>query len=615
MFSSKSYTTNNTFSTPQRITFTVKNFSGGLNNTTSPARLNDNETPNLLNIRFRMDGILEKRSGLTKYTYHNPAMSVEGILRNLWVIRPKPGVETLLMHVDEDFIYIREDGTPVFIPWGQYGEYKPVSGVQFMDKFYLVDGTEHIRFFKIEDLETMSLPRIFFISSPPEGFTPNPKPATKGVTREEQFNGHRWKAWYEPCQYELEDGYKGTNMQTNYCNMLIVHKDRLYATGNPNDPNMVYISDILNPYYFPASLPVQLPPDGDRVTCMRVFNDSIIFGRENDVYVLSGNTNRDTSESYLLKKLNTHTGIMNNNCADIIHNFMFYVGSDGNCYKLKNTTSSDLILATQKLNKKVNLFNKPIGKNIFDIRDCHTGYDPFNEEWWIQLDDLSIIYNYQLMAWTIYSGTENVKLFTYKGKFLLGRDRCEVMYFDDSVCYDYDYEYPELKLPIPCYWTSKDIDFGSPIRIKQIRDTYVVSEVYDNKRTDVRVKYDIDYVSVENESKVESEIALWGKAIWDKNRFIASNISRSLPIMVGRRGKTFKIWIGNGYKFKDYVTELPHQEKTTVGDLFYCNGKFYVRTPRDYDTRSYYQELSEEELYQPMRIYEISGLYEFKGYR
>ena len=32
-------------------------------------------------------------------------------------------------------------------------------------------------------------------------------------------------------------------MQTNKCNMLIVHKDRLYATGNPYDPNMVYISD------------------------------------------------------------------------------------------------------------------------------------------------------------------------------------------------------------------------------------------------------------------------------------------------------------------------------------------------------------------------------------
>ena len=616
MFNSKSFINNSSVpASPQRITFTVKNFTGGLNNTSSPSRLNDNESPNLLNVRFRKDGLLEKRSGLTKYTFHNPAHNIEGKLRRLWVLRPEPGVETLLMHVDEDFVYVRSDGTPIFIPWGQDGVYKPVSGVQFMDKFFLVDGANHIRYFKLEDLETMDLPRIYFISTPPYEYTPNPKPATKGEWKEELFKGHRWRAWYEPCQYELEDGYKGTNMQTNKCNMLIVHKDRLYATGNPDDPNMVYISDILNPFYFPASLPVQLPPNGDKINCMRVFADSIIFGRDKDVYALHGNTNRDTEEAYTLKKINTHTGIANDHCADVIHNFMFYVGTDGNCYKLKTTNSSELILATQQLNTKVNLFEKPLSKTISDVRNCHTGYDPYNGEWWIQLGDLSLIYNYQLMAWTVYSGTENVIMFNYRDKFLLGRDRSEVMYFDDNVCYDYDYEYPELKLPIPCYWTSKDIDFGSPIRIKQIRDTYVVSEVYDSKRCDVRVKYDIDYVSVENENRVESEIALWDKAIWDKSRFIASNISRSLPIMVGRRGKTFKIWIGNGYKFKDYVTELPHQQETEVGDLFYCNGKFYVRQPRNYETREYYRELEEEELYQPMKIYEISGLYEFKGYR
>ena len=68
---------------------------------------------------------------------------------------------------------------------------------------------------------------------------------------------------------------------------------------------MVYISDILNPYYFPASLPIQLPPDGDKINCMRVFADSIIFGRDKDVYVLHGNTNRDGDESYTLKKI-TH---------------------------------------------------------------------------------------------------------------------------------------------------------------------------------------------------------------------------------------------------------------------------------------------------------------------
>ena len=616
MFNSKSYMRSSAkYTQPQRITFSVKNFTGGLNNTSVPSRLSDSESPNLMNVRFRKDGLLEKRSGLNRFDFYDPSQSIEGVLRDLWVLRPEPGVETLLMHVDEDFIYVRRDGTCIFIPWGQDGVYKPVSGVQFMDKFFLVDGANHIRFFKLEDLETMDLPRIFFISSPPGGFTPAPKPAIEGVYREEQYNGHRWKCWYEPCQYELEDGYKGTNMQTNGCNMLIVHKDRLYATGNPDDPNMVYISDVLNPYYFPSALPVQLPPDGDKINCMRIFSDKIIFGRDNDVYALSGNTNRETDEAYQLNKLNTHTGIANNRCADVVHNFMFYVGTDGNCYKLKNTSSSEIVLTTTQLNQKVNFFDKPLYKTIGDIKDCHTGYDPYNGEWWVQLDDLSVIYNYQLMAWTVYSGTENNKLFTFKDKFLLGRPRSEIMYFDDYIYYDYDYDYPELKLPIACYWTSKDIDFGSPIRIKQIRDTYIVSETFNNIRSDVRVKYDIDYVSIESENRVESEIAMWGKAIWDKSRFISSNISRSLPIMVGRRGKTFKIWIGNGYKFKNYVMELPHQEESEVGDLFYCDGKFYVRIPRDYETRQYYRELDEEELYQPMKIHEISGLYEFKGYR
>ena len=45
MFGSKS--SKKTYTAPQRTTFTVKNFTGGLNNTTSPSRLADNESPNL----------------------------------------------------------------------------------------------------------------------------------------------------------------------------------------------------------------------------------------------------------------------------------------------------------------------------------------------------------------------------------------------------------------------------------------------------------------------------------------------------------------------------------------------------------------------------------------
>ena len=41
MFSTKSMTTNNTYTKPTRITFSIKNFTGGLNNVVSPSRISD----------------------------------------------------------------------------------------------------------------------------------------------------------------------------------------------------------------------------------------------------------------------------------------------------------------------------------------------------------------------------------------------------------------------------------------------------------------------------------------------------------------------------------------------------------------------------------------------
>ena len=43
-------------------------------------------------------------------------------------------------------------------------------------------------------------------------------------------------------------------------NLIAIHKDRLYVSGSEFDPNMIWISDILNPYYFPASIFSTFPP-------------------------------------------------------------------------------------------------------------------------------------------------------------------------------------------------------------------------------------------------------------------------------------------------------------------------------------------------------------------
>ena len=622
MFSTKSMTTNNTYTKPTRITFSIKNFTGGLNNVVSPSRISDSESPDLLNVRFRKDGVLEKRSGLASYNFLAPGHTINGDLNGAWVIKVDDLREGLLLHVNRDLIYVTTQGIPVYIPWGQASQLRSIelSVAQFQDKIYFVDNGLRVHFLKIEELEDDNpSPNIYYICDPPVGFTPKPKPATKGVTKEAPSvygKPNMIDTWYEPCEYELEDGYKGLNVTENFRKRYIcVHKDRLYIAGNDEDSNMLYISDILNPFYFPASLPIQTPPDGDRIVALKEFGDSLIIGRKDSMFALTGNTNRPGDEAYKLTKITTHTGVVNHKCIDNVQGFLFYVGNDSNLYKMSYAITDTPTLLTRKLNNTVDLKKAPLNKTKEEINNAHTFYDKYNGEWWVQLGKDSLVYNYDYQAWTRHTGCDNRMMLHYQDKFTLCRENCTFTYFDDSVYYDYDFEYPTLRLPIPCYWTSKDIDFGEATRIKQIRDTYLVSEVFDEKKCDIRVKYDVDYVPIENESRVESEISLWDKARWDKNRFISTNIARSLPIMVGRRGRTFRAWIGNGYVFKDYVEELPHQSESNPGDLFFCNGKFYVRTPRDYETREYYRELSEDELYQPMKIYELSGLYEFKGYR
>lgn len=622
MFNTKSMLTNTKYSTPQRITFAIKNFTGGLNNVMSPNRISDSQSPDLLNVRFRKDGVLEKRSGLSKYNFLAPGYSINGDLNGAWVIKVGDDGEGLLLHVNRDLIYVTTCGIPVYIPWGQDSQLHSVelSVAQFQNKIYFVDNGLKIHFLKIDELEEPNpSPNIYYICDPPKDFTPKPKPATKGVYKEAPSVYDRPNmidTWYEPCEYEIEDGYKGVNVTESFRKRYIcVHKDRLYVTGNDDDSNMVYISDILNPCYFPASLPIQTPPDGDRIVALKEFGQSLIIGRRDSMFALTGNTNRPGDEEYRLTKISTHTGVANHRCLDTAQGFLFYVGNDSNLYKMSYAITDTPTLLTKKLNTTVDLKKPPLNKSIYDISNAHTFYDKYNGEWWVQIGKDSLVYNYDYMAWTRHTGCDNRMMLHYQDKFTLCRENCTFTYFDDTVYYDMDYEYPTLRLPIPCYWTSKDIDFGEATRIKQIRDTYVVSEVFDENKCDIRVKYDVDYVPIENESRIESEISLWNKALWDKSRFISTNIARSLPIMVGRRGRTFRAWIGNGYVFKDYVTELPHQSESNPGDLYYCDGKFYVRTPRNYETREYYRELDEDELYQPMKIYEISGLYEFKGYR
>lgn len=751
------------YTTPKRFDFRLNDFTGGICNTVTESRIKTNEASDLLNVRFEQDGLLKKRSGFSLDKKFGELLhGLKGSLLRVFVVEPASTTKKgyLLLVDGKRMAYVTTEDKVIVMPWNRAVSTNSIDGCQFGDKFFFVDGGVYINFFKIKELETGDDKKVFhyMVSKPPGDFVPKPKPATKGEWKEKEYPGSLTAKsyWYEPCQAEMEDGYKGTNVcEKFFGTMCRVHKDRLYIAGNIGrtsadidpDPNTIYISDIMNPVYFPASLPLQTPPTGDKITCLRQFNDALIVGRKDDIYAVHGNSNRmDSSQQFTLKKINTHTGIANNYSADTIFNFLFYVGSDGNCYKLTSTSTSVELLATQQVNQKIDFKLPPFNKDISEIVASHTAFDPIRGEWHIQVGNDTFVYNYRNFAWVRWKGVECMQFISTDDKFFYVKDDGSFYIIDENIFYDMSLEYPELRIPIQFYWVSKNIDFDTPSRIKQIRDTFLISEIIGTHPSDIRVKYEADYVAVTKEHNISSEVARWNLAKWDEHRFVYKNIIRSLPIMVGRRCRNFKVFIGNGYEFKGVYGTLPAPQSSEEGELYYLRnfeqppnlytgilenggidgttgslidnddryirtynsislntqGKyeitiqhkhehlittvlmydtsdkylgckycsyddgyifetipntakvklsftdattgdlldnqeitileirkylqhdlpdpiypdgFYIRTKRDSETRTYYKKMYDKDLYQPVKIHEINGIYELRGYR
>lgn len=585
---------NNTkYTEPERFTFRLNDFTGGINNTTTETRIKINEASDMLNVRFEQDGLLKKRGGFrVDKKFSELITGISGSLLRVFQIEPTGTHDKgyLILTDGFDMIYITTKGNVKIIPWKKNEHVSTIDGCQFGDKFMIVDGSKYISFFMIKELESdtgvKEDDKVWrYLIANPWG-TPKPSPAYKGEYLEKPFDGEEdtTKLYcYQPCEYELEDGYKGTSMcEGLYATMIRSYKDRLVVAGNIGgtnkeelpDPNMIYMSDIMNPVYFPSGLPVQTPPTGDKITCLRLFNDGLIIGRKEDIYYLTGNTNRtDASTLFNLSKINTHTGIANNYCSDIVFNYLFYIGSDGNCYKITSTSTSELLLNTQQVNIKVDFKLPPFNKTLSEIQKAHTGFDPTRGEWYVQIGYDTFIYNYHNFAWVRWNGIECVQFISSPDKFYYIKEDCSFNVIDDEIMYDTYSKDPDIKIPIHMYWSSKNIDFDMPSRVKQIRDTFLISEIVGDSPSTINISYETDYVAVTKEHTINNEVAKWNMAIWDTYRFVSKNIIRSLPIIVGRRCRNFKVLIQNGYKFKSIVNQLPQPNECEEGDLFYLRNR------------------------------------------
>ena len=605
--------------TNTKLSFVLNDFSGGLVNNVNDAKMRDNQSPDMLNMMFRIDGLLQKRPGTI---FINETPFVDDLIRV--IPYEYEANREVLLYLNSQGLYYKSNDEFKCV-WENNGF--DLKYAHFMGTLYFTDGL-FIYSYNHTDKKTCK------IVNPPSDFTPNPKPAVTGVHKDKLIKTlssgvNVYEKWYEPCQYELEDGYKGSNFIPPCIDCFIVHKDRLYISGGSFSSNMIWISDLLDPFYFPSALPIQTPPDDDVITAFHVYNDELIIGRRDSIYALFGNTNRnDSIEQYRLIKVNSHTGMANSYSADNVYHMMFFAGTDGNFYKLNPPTTSNNTLYTSQLNTTLDITMPPFNLVSDDIRSAITIFDGTNGLWYVQIADITLVYSYQLRAWTRYNHIDATTFFKLNNVVHFSRlTGCIYRFADKEGNQKYYDDYFDLdtgdviQLPICAYWTSRNMDLGSPSRVKQFRDTYITSECFDDYATTINVKYEVDYVDIREEFKIENEVSKWDRAIFDVSKFVSRNIDRSLPLMINRRGRTIKVYFGCGYEYWGSMPTVPPPGLISEYQLVYVkeDENLYLRVPRrdGYTDKKdkYFIEFPEEELNQALLVHNIMGIYELKGYR
>lgn len=582
---------------PNKVhTFSLTNFVGGLNNRSEV--LQPNQCSDVLNMIFADDTVMEKRRGSTIVD----TLTLNGELTFIDEYKPYNDTDVL----------IRATKTEIYVGNMKVANINgQITGVNFAGKYFFADGEKFYVWGKFPQTSTtyeevIGTPDANYllmeVVNPPQGFTPLGTEHTRGKVKYDYTNR---KVWYEPCQNEIEDPYKKSNVLPQNPRYIIVHNGRLFISGSKKDNDNVFISDLNNPYYFPVSLPMQLPPNSDKVVGLHVYDNSVVVGREEDIYVITGMTNRTDMgvPVFRLQKVNTHTGFANHYAVNVAHNYLFFMGSDGNAYALASVQGNERALASSILSRTVDFFRPPVNLTKQDIYEASSIF--FDDKWYITMKDKIMIYSYRHQAWTMYNNLHARSFYKFNNILFWGNK-------DGQLCMPSE-DYLDQGKPYEAYWTSKNFDMDDANAYKQFREFFIIAHTYENVTSDIRLTFDVDYVDIKSKVLIKNEVSVWGRARWG-DRFIARNINASLPFTIGRRGRSIRFTFRNGYFPSTPVqtfSELQGYLGKKEGTLVYVQdeGKYYlfedgVWTPKTID-----------ELNQGMKIYQVNGDYEYRGKR
>jgi hypothetical protein len=301
------------------------------------------------------------------------------------------------------------------------------------------------------------------------------------------------------------------------CNRILLHWERIVLYGDPNNKDMIYISDLERPDYIPTLNTLRFEnKEQEGLTAVVKFRDSLVAFTPHSIQGLNGRGPEDYSRTFL----SSSVGCIAPYSAQVMENYIAFLSLEG-VYVLKTLGYSETRANVEKIDSLVD--------NIV-YRDANACAITANGQYQIVFPDRKtrLRYYYVDKVWTkdVSDKLDFSRMYEFQGTvYGLSSSKTAFLKSDPSVWDDDGHVYEDR-------YVFKDYDFGEPYNPKKLKEMQLLlgQKVY----TNLSVSVYADGAPILSPDASYAEINANDEVVW---------VDKELPNVTIDAGTTLGSWM------------------------------------------------------------------------
>ena len=316
------------------------------------------------------------------------------------------------------------------------------------------------------------------------------------------------------------------------CTRLLQRGQRMFALGDPQNPNYLYFSAIGNPADFqPSSIVKAVTDDVDVLTGLCLFSDSLLAFKKNEVFRWSG---WDPASDVVFNKLDTGHGTIAPDSIKVSGDYLIFADSDG-VFCL--TTVESQVVKSHHVSQNIKgiwdtLTNKDKMKAIvydgnYYLSCCDNGTGINNKVLKASLDmaytsstedKVSAI----VFPWVIYQGWSVSDWIIIDDTLYFGTSQ------SDGIIYKAFNGINDVTTPVYSGVTHY-LKIGDAATRKKLKKLFIIAQQEEGYGTNLRIDIDAGYGSISRMVSLGDssswDISNWDEALWDWVDIVTKELS------------------------------------------------------------------------------------------